>query len=111
MSFHPLVHKAHGRVGISAHRVLKMCVEKIALLRRQPVASVIHYWRSRLSLALQISQARAVHERFRDSQLAPNAGSDESSWLNYRGIAWRSEERRVGKERVSTCRSRWSPYH
>src|SRR3546814_6552295 len=27
------------------------------------------------------------------------------------GIATRSEERRVGKECVSTCRSRWSPYH
>src|SRR3546814_6705020 len=27
-------------------------------------------------------------------------------------IDWsRSEERRVGKECVSTCRSRWSPYH
>src|SRR3546814_10869613 len=31
-------------------------------------------------------------------------------------LAWarlilRSEERRVGKECVSTCRSRWSPYH
>src|SRR3546814_13945316 len=26
-----------------------------------------------------------------------------------RGV--RSEERRVGKEGVSTCRSRWSPYH
>src|SRR3546814_16567740 len=26
-------------------------------------------------------------------------------------IAVRSEERRVGKECVSTCRSRWSPYH
>src|SRR3546814_13464919 len=25
--------------------------------------------------------------------------------------AQRSEERRVGKECVSTCRSRWSPYH
>src|SRR3546814_1445603 len=61
MSFRPLVHEAHGRVGISAHRVLKICVEKIALLRRQPVA--------------------------------------------------RSEERRVGKECVSTCRYRWSPYH
>src|SRR3546814_17147551 len=24
---------------------------------------------------------------------------------------WRSEERRVGKECVSTCRSRWSPDH
>src|SRR3546814_8458083 len=26
-------------------------------------------------------------------------------------VAPRSEERRVGKECVSTCRSRWSPYH
>src|SRR3546814_2388437 len=28
-----------------------------------------------------------------------------------RDDAERSEERRVGKECVSTCRSRWSPYH
>src|SRR3546814_5317199 len=27
------------------------------------------------------------------------------------GRVLRSEERRVGKECVSTCRSRWSPYH
>src|SRR3546814_13800511 len=27
------------------------------------------------------------------------------------GFVARSEERRVGKECVSTCRSRWSPYH
>src|SRR3546814_3885324 len=26
-------------------------------------------------------------------------------------LSFRSEERRVGKECVSTCRSRWSPYH
>src|SRR3546814_8577625 len=26
-------------------------------------------------------------------------------------VGQRSEERRVGKECVSTCRSRWSPYH
>src|SRR3546814_15255185 len=26
-------------------------------------------------------------------------------------VCIRSEERRVGKECVSTCRSRWSPYH
>src|SRR3546814_11831855 len=30
-------------------------------------------------------------------------------WHRRRGT--RSEERRVGKECVSTCRSRWSPYH
>src|SRR3546814_18544743 len=28
-----------------------------------------------------------------------------------RCVSSRSEERRVGKECVSTCRSRWSPYH
>src|SRR3546814_9210881 len=28
-----------------------------------------------------------------------------------RKVLARSEERRVGKECVSTCRSRWSPYH
>src|SRR3546814_20241847 len=31
--------------------------------------------------------------------------------LIYFLIILRSEERRVGKECVSTCRSRWSPYH
>src|SRR3546814_15709505 len=39
-----------------------------------------------------------------DSRELPRSGgkaSDDS----------RSEERRVGKECVSTCRSRWSPYH
>src|SRR3546814_2126513 len=30
---------------------------------------------------------------------------------NHKHTHIRSEERRVGKECVSTCRSRWSPYH
>src|SRR3546814_18124818 len=34
-----------------------------------------------------------------------------SRWMAGRGAVGRSEERRVGKECVSTCRSRWSPYH
>src|SRR3546814_14920662 len=34
-------------------------------------------------------------------------------WLFFVGVnmLFRSEERRVGKECVSTCRSRWSPSH
>src|SRR3546814_18878081 len=39
-------------------------------------------------------------------------GGDQSGWdlaEAYRGI--RSDERGVGKECVSTCRSRWAPYH
>src|SRR3546814_11873558 len=33
-------------------------------------------------------------------------GREPRTWVHFR-----SEERRVGKECVSTCRSRWSPYH
>src|SRR3546814_11300401 len=35
---------------------------------------------------------------------SPRAAPSRSTWP-------RSEERRVGKECVSTCRYRWSPYH
>ena len=38
----------------------------------------------------------------------------EGSEFNNAGISWlgnRSEERRVGKECLRLCRSRWSPYH
>src|SRR3546814_10560313 len=42
------------------------------------------------------------HQRAEDLDLAGDAGD---------AYVHRSEERRVGKECVSTCRSRWSPYH
>src|SRR3546814_14837408 len=35
----------------------------------------------------------------------------KTPWWRSRWFSPRSEERRVGKECVSTCRSRWSPYH
>src|SRR3546814_9008728 len=38
-----------------------------------------------------------------------SGGGAVAVWRDGAGI--RSEERRVGKECVSTCRSRWSPYH
>src|SRR3546814_11657064 len=41
----------------------------------------------------------------------PRATIDEHFTPRYRPWQQRSEERRVGKECVSTCRSRWSPYH
>src|SRR3546814_14996630 len=34
-----------------------------------------------------------------------------SQFKKVAGVTTRSEERRVGKECVSTCRSRWPPYH
>src|SRR3546814_11946291 len=48
-------------------------------------------------------------DRSRDDQyICIGVESTVSSELR---CAPRSEERRVGKECVSTCRSRWSPYH
>src|SRR3546814_1084123 len=37
--------------------------------------------------------------------------NSEKQWGNLPPGSSRSEERRVGKECVSTCRSRWSPYN
>src|SRR3546814_11591403 len=46
-----------------------------------------------------------VGEQRRDVAVATHAQPGE------RKMRDRSEERRVGKECVSTCRTRWSPYH
>src|SRR3546814_7503829 len=50
-------------------------------------------------------------ERF--SSVKSNASSVITQVVSYglNSVYLRSEERRVGKECVSTCRSRWSPYH
>src|SRR3546814_3063345 len=45
-----------------------------------------------------------TNTRVDEVQLASKRRDRMSRWM-------RSEERRVGKECVSTCRSRWSPYH
>src|SRR3546814_17524030 len=44
----------------------------------------------------------ALAGRLRENNVAPALGS---------ALTARSEERRVGKECVSRCISRWSPYH
>src|SRR3546814_18307712 len=44
-----------------------------------------------------------------DEQRRIEALSEELSRLPFQIVDSRSEERRVGKECVSTCRSRWSP--
>src|SRR3546814_17457616 len=50
----------------------------------------------------------ATH-RIYESAVSGNAGQDPAGAGAARWI--RSEERRVGKECVSKCRFRWSPYH
>src|SRR3546814_13148223 len=47
----------------------------------------------------------------RDPQIVAGRGYDHNFVLDKGVTGQRSEERRVGKECVSPCRSRWSPYH
>src|SRR3546814_15255167 len=67
-----------------------------------PITSPLMSWveEDRLS-------ARGI--RFSDRCKSPRG--QNLFWLVRVGTIRRSEERRVGKECVSTCRSRWSTYH
>src|SRR3546814_19068396 len=69
------------------------------------------------------SDLRTLAERIADSAILANSSSPKtfepkaittlmvSPGTSPSRVLLRSEERRVGKECVSTCRSRWSPYH
>src|SRR3546814_3831298 len=62
------------------------------------------------SLARGLQIALGIGERGPDHGHGGDAGKDKPSHALSWGVG-RSEERRVGTECVSTCRSRWSPYH
>src|SRR3546814_3277710 len=72
---------------------LKERQEEFALMETADAGALIN--KSRTDVALCVSQLKYF------AKMAEN----------YNGQLERSEERRVGKECVSTCRSRWSRYH
>src|SRR3546814_9132864 len=57
---------------------------------------------------LPAENGRPCRRRARPADRVPVPGQDRRRRTPVRN---RSEERRVGKECVSTCRSRWSKYH
>src|SRR3546814_20865323 len=66
-------------------------------------ATMGNYGRLRLLyLKDRVIDARQLYEDYNDIHFVEKEGYP---------VEERSEERRVGKECVSTCRSRWSPYH
>src|SRR3546814_14422690 len=67
-------------------------------------------------LGLIYGHATAANSKILESHFEANGwGLYGPEWLRVplqrMALRSRSEERRVGKECVSTCRSRWSPYH
>src|SRR3546814_3603200 len=101
-----------GHVGIASNMELKY----EALMRR---LLVFDYFRGSV-----FKQKTAYEMRISDwssdvcssdlsvvTRTASSISTTQLSATDVRSHASRSEERRVGKECVSTCRSRWSPYH
>src|SRR3546814_10742285 len=75
--------------------------------RKTEVVGTIRYRPGSTGTAGRIAEMKAIEIRASrleavDLQMHRAAARDRCD---------RSEERRVGKECVSTCRSRWSPYH
>src|SRR3546814_11637313 len=58
-----------------------------------------------------LTAAHRIQRRRVQSPSAPGKGAGLVAIVRHRSQCFRSEERRVGKECVSTCRSRWSQYH
>src|SRR3546814_11832921 len=56
---------------------------------------------------VDVGRSRSSRAKSRDGSKHVSTSLDTNGY----GIIMRSEARRVGKEWVSTCRSRWSPYH
>src|SRR3546814_20842228 len=95
-------------------------------MRRAALAGVVpnpaHHALARLDrewpgeLLLVTQNVDDLHDRAGSTRLVHMHGELKRALCHACGqrTAWessRSEERRVGTECVSTCRSRWSPYH
>src|SRR3546814_2427355 len=63
------------------------------------------------SLQINIITATSARAAHPGGVAAETQGASALPGIDHIRPDIRSEERRVGKECVSTCRSRWSPYH
>src|SRR3546814_20707934 len=66
----------------------------------------------RQACRIMVGLLALAHDRGCEAELADSIAADlEAERLPDLAVLQRSEERRVGKEGVSTCRTRWSPDH
>ena len=111
-------HSAEGKLPIDLHSDGSITIhfptgQQLVSLDKHTVRDIAMLWqhwslreyhreamfRSGLSLMEALEQRQTT---WRPNKLLPNSQRYETA---------RSEERRVGKECASMCRSRWSPYH
>src|SRR3546814_13315164 len=99
--------------GVGVERSDQLDQLVLAVGGEQAVLEHLHArCRGRFALGSDIDRRGRIvaDEHYREPRLAPGLGG-ECRCLFAPTLSQRSAERRVGKECVSTCRSRWSPYH
>src|SRR3546814_21098502 len=101
----------HFRKGIGADVVLDAFTNAPAIQLEVGVCLLVGVPRENVQLFICITTLH-IHQHGRSGQ---NAGTgahiDVAARINPAKAEISSAERRVGNECVSTCRSRWSPYH
>ena len=93
---------------------LKMTAEEINGLPIAAYEGTVHVVRTEVELEKAAHALRRETVLGFDTETKPNFAKGENnplSLIQFAGSRARSEERRVGKECLRLCRSRWSPYH
>src|SRR3546814_11815146 len=91
-----------GIVGVGGEGV-------VMTVRKTTISGAVHFAQDRLGVATLDAKTFLSGVIFPLARPADTVRIDKGQlFLEFRT---RSEERRVGKECVRTCRSRWSPYH
>src|SRR3546814_14715989 len=84
---------------------LEVNILRIIVFTERIFGRANHFYRHRSNSRFTMGFRRRGHHKWCRTSFGPT---------NFRTLIFergRSEERRVGTECVSTCRSRWSPYH
>src|SRR3546814_5563639 len=95
------------------HRVARAPVEQVSVADRLLLAIGVGHLKSSLQQVAPVGRLAQVVLQTLEQGRDVGPGSQGKVLAADGAVAGgvRSEERRVGKECVSTCRSRWSPYH
>src|SRR3546814_16484750 len=105
--------RAHGFIAVKAHGEGSKLREEIGhrqVTLPRVIVETAHATTRRKLGELLIDRGERRARRDADQHAFVGRGA-KCPVLGVGGLDLRSEERRVGKECVSTCRSRWSPYH
>src|SRR3546814_15303525 len=97
-----------GLVPITLERFRQFAHRRLAIAENDRGVDILGL--DQVAQRVALAALRRLDEELLDI-LVPARRTRHFDHLRVRQEFVRSEERRVGKECVSTCRSRWSPYH